>query len=847
MSFVREHGASAETTDSVCLFGVKQLSQMTAKIAVENTAYSFDKLYDYLIPDSLALSLKVGCRVLVDFGRSSKKRQGFVVEISPYAPDGKIKLKSVSAQSDKEPLLSEELVKLGVWLSERTFCPLYDCIKSLLPSGMYLKVKETFRSSPVGVEKYTYVLDESEAAVLDFLIKKDDFVEKHRIYKKTGVSEDTKAVDKLYEKKLLLRNVDTRRVYNGAAVKTVMLREQYVPENSIPMKITKKQQDVVDFLRTAGAATSKEIAYYTGVTQSVAESLHNMGFVTFENERIFRTPYKAQNIQPDAKPITLSAMQENAYEKLRKLTFSEKAEAALLFGVTGSGKTKVYMKLIDDMVKSGAGAIVLVPEIALTPQLLTMFYARYGKRTAVLHSALAVGERTDEWQRIKNGEANIVVGTRSAVFAPVENLKLIVIDEEQESAYKSEMSPRYNAKDAARFRCAYNKALLLLSSATPSVESFAAALSGRYELIELTERYSGLALPKVTAVDVSQKENMNGRSTISVPLADEIRENLKNHKQTILLINRRGFHTFVACSECKSVVTCPRCSISLTYHAANERLMCHYCGYSEPVSAVCPSCGAERVRFSGYGTQLVEQELNELFPEAKVLRMDADTTSFKNSHEICFESFARGEYDILLGTQMVAKGLDFPRVTLVGVISVDQQLYNDDYKSAERTFDLLTQVVGRSGRNGGPGRAIIQTLAPENYIIELAAEQDYRSFFNTEIAIRKGLTYPPYCDICAVCLAGSKEYLVKNAAGEFFRLFRDKVSEKYSDEKVMVLGPAPPKVAKVNNCFRERLIIKCKNTSSFRALISECLKDFSTNKQYNKIKVYADINPESLY
>lgn len=818
---------------------------VTASVAVENTAYSFDKLFDYLIPEELIDKISVGCRVLVGFGNSKKKRQGFVFALSDKIPD--IKLKPIISVQDNEPLLSDEMIKLATWISERTFCTLFESAKSLLPSGLCLDVVENYRVPYEYMHCMPEDFSDEEIQVMKFLQNKDCYLSEEKINKALGFVKNKDIAQQLYKKGFLIKNVDTNRRINDATVKTVYLKEDYFEDGTLPFKPTVKQKSVIDLLRKIGSGTSKEVAYYTGVSSSVIENLYKKGIVEYGEIEVFRTPEKMRETPRDNSPVILTDMQNDAYNKLKEMSESNTAQAALLFGVTGSGKTKVYIKLIDDIVKKGKGVIVLVPEISLTPQLMNMFYARYGEKVAVMHSGLSLGERTDEWKRIRNGDACIVIGTRSGAFAPVKNLAAIIIDEEQENTYKSEMTPRYHARDVAKFRCAYNNALLVLASATPSVETYANAVAGRYKLIELSERYSKTGLPTVTTVDISQKENMNGMQTISKPLAEEIEFNLENGQQTILLINRRGFNTFVACTKCKSVMMCPNCSISMTYHSANDRLMCHYCGYSQPVQTVCPDCGEETVRFSGFGTQKVEQELNILFPDARVLRMDADTVTAKNSHEKSFKKFSDGEYDIMVGTQMVAKGLDFPNVTLVGVISVDQQLYNDDYKSTERTFDLLTQVVGRSGRGEKSGRAVIQTLAPENSVIELAAEQDYRSFYNTEILIRKGMIYPPYCDICVITFVGDSESVLKNGSREFFRMFKEKLNDEYINEKVVVLGPVAPKIAKISNNFRERLIIKCKNSSSFRKLISECIKEFSTIKLYNKITAFADMNPESIY
>ncbi len=503
------------------------------------------------------------------------------------------------------------------------------------------------------------------------------------------------------------------------------------------------------------------------------------------------------------------------------------------------------MSVIDKVLEYGKSVIVMVPEIGLTPQTISLFCKRYGGEIAVFHSALSIRERLEQWKRVKRGQAKIIIGTRSAVFAPAENIGLIIIDEEQEHTYKSEQTPRYNAIDVAKYRAAYNNCLLLLASATPSVESYAAAQNGRYELCTLTKRYGNAVLPEVVTVDMRTAEKAQGSKAISRTLFEALRNNLENGRQSILLINRRGFHTFAACNSCGEVICCPHCSISMTYHTANNRLMCHYCGHSVPFSSVCPECGENAVRYSGFGTQKIEEELAMLLPQAKIVRMDTDSTAGRNSHERLLDSFAKGDYDIMIGTQMVAKGLNFPNVTLVGVVSVDQQLYNDDFRSLEKTFSLLTQVVGRSGRGELKGQAIIQTLTPENEIIRLAAKQDYDEFFKTEIRLRKGLVYPPYCDLCVVGFTGENETVVKLAAREALDLLKKYAGDEFKGEKIIVLGPMPARVAKISGKFRYRLIIKCRNTARFRQMISKILVHMGTDSRFSKITVYADINPDT--
>ncbi len=512
----------------------------------------------------------------------------------------------------------------------------------------------------------------------------------------------------------------------------------------------------------------------------------------------------------------------------------------MLYGVTGSGKTQVYLKLIDALLPTGKGILVMVPEISLTPQTLHLFYSRYGNKVAVFHSALSQGERLDEWKRVNQGEAQIVVGTRSAVFAPFSELGLIIMDEEQEHTYQSEQSPRYHARDVAKFRCAKDKALLVLASATPSFESYTAALSGRYDYYELKNRYGTAKLPEVTIVDLCKERRNGNTSQISKALYTALAENLKKGQQSILLLNRRGYQTFAECTSCGAVATCPNCSISLTYHRANRRLMCHYCGYSIPFTKHCSSCGQEEVRYTGSGTQKVEEELQELFPTASLLRMDTDTTMQKYAYDEKWTAFQQGEYDIMIGTQMVAKGLDFEKVTLVGVLNADKELYNDDYKSLERTFDLITQVVGRAGRGQYAGKAIIQTLNPENEVIRLAAKQDYKAFYQPEITIRKAMAYPPFCTLVSVAFQGKQAEKVQHASAFFLELLKEK-TEAFPEAKLIALGPMEERVFKLNGKYRYRLLIKCKNNRSFRSLLSSLLLDFSKTKKSNGVQAIVSV------
>lgn len=623
---------------------------------------------------------------------------------------------------------------------------------------------------------------------------------------------------------------------------TKMIR--LLEDSTDAVKLTPKQKSVYGLLCDVGSASVNEVCEFCSVGKSVLDNLVKYGVCEYFEKEVYRTPYKNISKNGEMSPIKLSSVQKKAFDTYFKML--DTGGTGLLYGVTGSGKTQVYLRLIDETISRGKDVIVLVPEISLTPQMLGIFHTRYGEKVAVMHSGLSIGERTDEYKRVDRGEAKIVVGTRSAVFAPVHNLGLIVMDEEQEHTYKSERTPRYNARDVANFRCRYNNALFLMTSATPSVESYSAAVKGKYKLCEINERYGNSKLPEVVTVDMKKEIAAGNKSPISGTLQKLIEDNLNKNKQTILLINRRGYNTFIACNSCGHVITCPNCSISLTYHSYNNRLMCHYCGYSKPLDNVCPECGKNSIRYSGYGTQRIEDELTRLFPKASVLRMDADTTSAKFSHQKLFDAFSRGDYDILIGTQMVAKGLDFPDVTLVGVVNADNSLYDESYLANERSFDLITQVVGRSGRRDEAGKAVIQTINPFNEIIEYASKQDYKSFFQNEMALRKLLTYPPYCDIYFISFVCEDENKAALCAKAFFENLVELNRTEFSDEKLIVLGPSPSKISKLKNNYRYGLTVKCKNSKSVRKMLNDILKNIGKIKEYKSVSVSVDLNPFEL-
>lgn len=814
---------------------------LTAKVAVNVGVYHLDKLYSYAIPYESRKSFLPGCRVLVPFGRGNKRIEGIIIEIAERNPDDNLK-EIISLQDDK-PILSDEFIKLAKWLKNNTFCMWFDAVKAMLPYGISYKVHETYRLSENFDTSVIANLNAEQTAVVQiFMNSKSETVDAAKIRERLRI-ENSDVFSSLLKKGVLARC--DRPVRNMTDPKIKMVRANTAAdENSV--KLTPKQAEAYKVLSEIGVCSVKELCYYSGVTPRVIDALCGKGLAAeYENE-LLRSPVLFEKIERDCREILLTDEQQKAFRNLSAKLKSEKGSAALLYGVTGSGKTQIFLKLCEETLKMGKSAIVMVPEISLTPQMLKIFKSRFGDDVALFHSAMSQGQRMDEWKRAKNGDARIALGTRSAIFAPLKNLGLIIMDEEQEHTYKSEKSPRFHTRNVARFRAAYNNALLLLASATPSLESFSAAQSGRYLLSTLKNRYGNANLPEVVTVDMRRERASGNSGVVSRYLFDEITETLNNGKQAIILLNRRGCSTFVSCPSCGYVMTCPNCSISLTYHSANNRLMCHYCGYSEEYAAACPNCGNKHIKYSGEGTQKAESELNSLFPDARILRMDADSTMARNSFSDRLSDFAEHKYDIMLGTQMVAKGLDFPDVTLVGVIDADHSLNSGDFRSYEKTFSLLTQVVGRSGRGGSKGKAVIQTVDPENNIISLAAKQDYDAFYSNEIAVRKLMTYPPFCDIMMIGVTAVIHDNALRVAKNTVEKIKMLVKEEYSSVKMYVLGPTPAAVPRLNNKYRYKIIIKYVNSSKFRELISKLLNDFSASADSKIASIYADVDPDTI-
>ncbi len=820
------------------------LEAMIVQVAVEKTAYHFDKLYSYYLPNSLG-TVSRGCRVMVPFGGGNRRSLGIVIECDTKTDFRK--LKPVFAILDDTPIFTDDMLKLASFLKERTFCTLYDAAHTMLPPGLYMKIKPCYAAVDPRDPQAEEDLSKDERDVLRLLDKAPEGIFADKLEEKLKLSSPEEVFASLVQKGLIVRTDAAKRLANDATVRMARLtmHGEDLHHAMLFHKCTDKQKAVLKLLEENTAASVKELCYFASVTAAVIMALHRKGLIELYDSEVLRSPHRDGTKElPPIASVPLNEQQQQVYDGIAALCDSQKPQAALLHGVTGSGKTQVYMNVIDHVLESGRTAMVLVPEISLTPQMMTLFLKRYGRRVALLHSGLSLGERMDEWKRVKRGDATIVLGTRSAVFAPLENIGLIVVDEEQEHTYKSDSSPRFHTRDVVKFRCVEHRALMLLCSATPSVESYYYALSGRYHLFSMTSRFGDAVLPRVKIIDMRTQPLQDG--LLSEELCGAMEQCFADGKQAILLYNRRGYHTFLSCRSCGHVITCPSCSISMTYHAANDRLMCHYCGRMQPLVKTCPSCGSDKVRYSGQGTQRIEELLTARFPNAKILRMDADTTMSRYAYEEKFSAFAKGDYNLMIGTQMVAKGLDFPNVGLVGVLSADMSLFGDDYRSFETTFALLTQVIGRAGRRSDEGEAVVQTFAPENEVIRHAAAQDYISFYHTEIMARRAMGYPPYTDLFLFGLSGVNENDVKEATLSFLRIVRHLASKQFADLKMIVLDPSPATVSRVAGKFRYKLLMKTINTARLREMVGEALEAYHKDPISKFVSIYVDINPSAI-
>ena len=812
---------------------------LTVRVALDAAAFGYDQLYSYTAGGDIAEKLRCGMRVAVPFGMGNRRRIAMVLAVSgtPQPEEQGRTLKPVAALLDAEPVLTDELLMLVEWLHAHTFCTWYDAVRAVLPGGMQLRLEERYvpLDAPVGVK-----LTQKEQNFLSMLQLAKSVQERDSLLQSDGDAEKQKLLESLVKKGCLLAVSEGKRLLGDSTQKMVRLSAAFLADETA-FRPTPKQSAAVSILRAHEALSVKECAYLSGVTEAVINNLIKAGIAEPFTAELLRVPRDAQaTVSPD--DTVLSAQQQAAYDAAAACILARKAAAFLLYGVTGSGKTAVFEQLIALTLRQGRQVLLLIPEISLTPQVVQYFQSRFGNRVALIHSGLSLRQRFDTDKLIRRGEISIVIGTRSAVFAPLPDIGLIILDEEGEHSYKSEQSPRYHAAEVARARAGYHNAVLVLASATPSLESRYLAERGVYQLLTMTQRYNQAPLPAVTIVDMNE-ERMNGNgSPFSEALSTALYENLQRGEQSILLLNRRGYHTLLQCTKCYEPVYCPNCSVPMTYHKTNGSLLCHYCGHVQPPVTKCPKCGNDRLRQMGFGTQKLEEELQALLPDARILRMDADTTMTRTAYETGFRAFANHEYDILCGTQMIGKGLDFPNVTLVGVVSVDKALFSGDYRSYERTFSLVTQVVGRGGRGSSPGRAILQTYMPDHYVLNLAAAQDYDRFYAEEIAMRRALMFPPVCDLCVIGFAGLWEEKVRIASERFVEILRDTVNRTQLKLPLRVLGPVEAGYGRLNGKFRRRLLLKCKNTAEMRGFIRSLLEQAYADRAFSDISVFADMN-----
>ena len=812
---------------------------MIAKIAVSAATFAIDKPYSYRIPDGMIL--QPGMRVQVPFGRGNKRTEGVVLSVE--TDDGQ-ELKAVDCSLDEEPVLTQQMLRLAAFMRERYFCTLFDAVRVMLPAGLWFDTKNIIRLTEDTSWQEKSLRNKVAAQLLKFLQDLGGQAEETALRKAVP---DADALDEalqyLQKKKWITAQQDfcARASDKTEQIATLASSAEEALEYAAHRpKSAAMQKAVLELLCSLGTVSVKELCYFTGAKSSTVKRLAELGYVNLSTREVLR----CRQIRPAeiTGPLILNEEQTAAFEGLARQMQQEKPGSALLYGVTGSGKTAVYLSLIRHTLDMEKAAMLLVPEIALTPQLLSLLVGHFGDQVAVLHSSLPAGERYDQWKRVRSGDAKVIVGTRSAVFAPSPRLGLIILDEEQEHSYKSESNPRYSAKEVALWRGVKEQALVLLGSATPSVETMYHAKRGDHTLYRLQNRYNGKALPEVRLVDMRQEIKEGNDTGFSIDLREAIMGTRNAEKQTILFLNRRGNSRALVCVDCRQAPECKRCSARLTYHSANERLMCHYCGHSVPVPKNCPNCGGHLKRI-GTGTQKAQQELNELFPEMEVLRMDADTVSAVNTHEKILDRFADERIPVLIGTQMVAKGLNLPDVTLVGVLDADLSLYSGSYRAAETTFNMLTQVVGRAGRGEHKGQAIVQTLVPEHSVLKLAARQDYDGFYDLEIRMRQIQNCPPFADLAEITFTGQEEAAVLRGAAKFREsLLACLKLPEYTSENCTVLGPAPCPVMKINYNFRYRLTLRCAMTKQLRGLIAHLLRQFALDKANRGVSAFADVN-----
>ena len=820
-------------------------NKIYAEIVVDNTSSNTDKLFTYLIPKEYRKNIDIGMRVLVPFGRGNKLLEGIVLNIKENIDFSASRLKAITRVTDESSTLSKEMLELSEWMKDEYLCTHIEVLKTMMPAGITKKSVKYVRINKI---KKDYSLTETQKKAISHLVDEGQ-VELERFKEFLNIKSITRDVQDLLDNNFIYIEEKMEQSINKKYVKYV--RRNFSKDNLGEIienmnKSAHKQIEILKFVAINSEIKLRDLMQETDSSLQTVKSLREKGYVTIEEKEINRLD--SDDTIEEYKKIKLLEKQRYCVDTIYNDYIGGQNKTYLLHGVTGSGKTEVYLQLIEKMLELEKQAIVLVPEISLTPQTVDRFAGRFGNLVAILHSGLSLGERYDEWRKIKSGQAQIAVGARSAVFAPFSDLGIIIIDEEHETSYKSSRNPKYDTIKVAEKRCEIEGSILLLGSATPDIGTYYRAKKGEIELLTLPERANKKELPPIKIVDMKDELDVGNKTIFSKPLYDGIVKNLKNKEQTILFLNRRGFSTFVSCRKCGFVLKCDSCDISLTFHSRSKNLRCHYCGLAKQLPSTCPECSSKYLKHFGIGTQQVESLVREEFPNARVSRMDVDTTSRKGSHEKILNKFKNGQTDILIGTQMISKGLDFPNVTLVGIIAADTALNLPDFQSSERTFQLLTQVGGRTGRGKLDGNVVLQTYDPDHYSIQMAKDHDYIGFYEKEIALRKAFEYPPFKNIVNLIFSSKNEDQVMRAVEEISVKIKNDIEKELKNyDKANILGPNPSLVYRVKDRFRFQILIKCSDEELeiIKKIVKKrCIID--RDKKNKDVRIGIDINPTSI-
>lgn len=817
-----------------------------AQIIVDNKSSKVDKPFTYILDGEFKSWVKPGMRVVVPFGRGNKPIKGIVIDVLDSF-NSSYKLKKVIDVLDEKPLISKELIELSSWIKDEYLSTHRDSLRLILPPGDFKEINTFVELIDFQANEE---MDKDEYKVLIYLRKRGKVL-LDKLKMDLKIANISKILNELEKQKIINIEIDIKTSIEKKYERWIKLKKTNKGLEELYEIVgnrAKKQRKIIEFIYYKEDISFKEVSETLNTTLDTVRAVEDKGLIKIYDKPVNRDPIKS-HIE-EYKKHKLSKKQEIIFKEISSCFFQkDKKNKFLIRGITGSGKTEIYLQLVEEMIKQEKQSIVLVPEISLTPQTIDRFVGRFGELVAVFHSKLSYGERFDEWRKIKEGKVKVVVGARSAIFAPFTNLGLIIIDEEHETSYKSSQNPKYNTIEVASKRVDIENAVLVLGSATPSLESYHNSLNGNYGLLELDERVNNYLLPEVDVVDMRDELNNGNKSMFSQTLEDSIRKNLEKGRQTILFLNRRGFSTFVSCRKCGYVVKCDSCDISMTYHKHINKLRCHYCGLTVNPPSICPVCKSKYIKYFGVGTEQVEDYTRELFPQARIARMDMDTTSKKGSYERILNRMKNEEIDILVGTQMISKGLDFKNVTLVGVIAADVALNLPDFRSAERTFQLITQVAGRAGRGELSGDVIVQTYDPSHYSIELSKSHDYKGFYESEISLRKEFMYPPFYEMISIVISGEENIKIEEVSYKIYKLLLDNsfwINE--SNKRNLIIGPYPAPLEKIKKNYRWQIILKSKkeDMNSFKNLLKRVLIDNEFNLKIKNVKISIDINPNSI-